>query len=52
MYDSYFNFSQQILKDCGLNPKVGSIPVAFKTPVFGHPSSNYGTFIAPGVIVT
>ncbi|KAK6632870.1 hypothetical protein RUM43_012609 [Polyplax serrata] len=52
MYDSYFNFSQKILKDCGLNPKVATIPVAFHTPVYGSLSSNYGTFIAPGVIVT
>ena len=52
MYESYFNFSKEILKDCGMNPKVATIPVTFHAPIYGSFSSNYGTFIAPGVIVT
>lgn len=52
MYSAFSNFSHQILEDCQANPKIGSIPVAFQDPVFGRFESNYGTFIAPGVIVT
>lgn len=52
MYEAYFNFSNQILEDCGENPKVAMIPISFNEPVFGRLDSNYGTFIAPGVIVT
>lgn len=49
---SFFNFIQQVLKDCNMNPMIGQIPVRFNKPVYGTDTPNFTDFAAPGVILT
>lgn len=49
---SFFNFIQQVLKDCKMNPMIGRIPVRFNKPVYGTDTPNFTDFAAPGVILT
>lgn len=49
---AYFDFIEDILKDCELNPSVGRIPISWNTPIYGDRIPNFTDFAAPGVQLT
>lgn len=49
---TYRDFGQQILSDCGGNPKLADIPIQFKNPIYGTSTPSFTDFVAPGVILT
>lgn len=48
----FFDFINQVLKACDVNPSLAKIPVRFNNPVYGTQSPNFTDFAAPGVILT
>lgn len=48
----FFNFINEVLTDCDVNPSVAKIPVNFKPPIYGSETPNFTDFAAPGVILT
>ncbi|XP_018804572.1 PREDICTED: ABC transporter G family member 20 [Bactrocera latifrons] len=49
---TFFDFVEDILRDCELNPKIGRIPVDWQKPIYGTRNPNFTDFAAPGVILT
>lgn len=49
---AYFDFIEDILKDCDVNPSVGRIPIAWNKPIYGDRIPNFTDFAAPGVQLT
>lgn len=49
---SYFDFIDEILTACELNPALGHIPIRWENPVYGDQTPNFTDFAAPGVILT
>lgn len=49
---TYKAFAQDLLRECGQNPKLGDIPIQFKTPIYGTSTPSFTDFVAPGVILT
>jgi hypothetical protein len=49
---TYRNFAQDLLRSCDNNPKLGDVPIQFKTPVYGSNDPSFTDFVAPGVILT
>lgn len=52
LQEAYNKFMMDYLKDCGSNPKLGAIPVAFGETIYGKKNPNFTDFVAPGVVVT
>lgn len=48
----YGDFAQNLMADCDLPRKLGSIPVRFETPVFGSFDAEFKQYAAPGVVMT
>ncbi|RLU22987.1 hypothetical protein DMN91_005265 [Ooceraea biroi] len=49
---AYQDFTKEVTVACGYGEKLTSIPVNFKTPIYGPISPNFTDFAAPGVILT
>lgn len=49
---AYFDFIDEILSDCGINPSLGHIPIKWESPIYGVEKPNFTDFAAPGVILT
>lgn len=49
---SYFDFIDEMLTDCELNPSLGHIPIRWEKPIYGTHTPNFTDFAAPGVILT
>ncbi|KAL7730642.1 hypothetical protein ACLKA6_003419 [Drosophila palustris] len=49
---TFFNFVENMLTDCDMNPKLGRIPVETEQPIYGYRNPNFTDFAAPGVILT
>jgi ABC-type multidrug transport system permease subunit len=49
---TYRQFAQNLLEDCGNNPKLGDVPIQFKEPIYGTNEPSFTDFVAPGVILT
>lgn len=49
---SFFDFIDEILTACDLNPSLGRIPIKWENPVYGTQTPNFTDFAAPGVILT
>lgn len=49
---AYFDFIEDILKDCDVNPGVGKIPISWHKPIYGDRIPNFTDFAAPGVQLT
>lgn len=49
---SFFDFIDDILTSCELNPSLGRIPIHWEKPVYGDQDPNFTDFAAPGVILT
>lgn len=49
---AYFDFIENILIDCEVNPSNGRIPFQWNKPVYGDRKPNFTDFAAPGVILT
>jgi len=49
---AYRDFAQELLSDCGNNPKLADIPIQFKEPIYGSNDPSFTDFVAPGVILT
>ncbi|CAD7092081.1 unnamed protein product [Hermetia illucens] len=49
---TYFEFIENILDDCDIDPKAGRIPINWHKPVYGDRIPNFTDFAAPGVILT
>lgn len=52
LYFSYMDFFQDYLETCGIDRKIGTIPIRFNDPVYGYRTPNFTDFAAPGVILT
>lgn len=52
MYSAYEKFAAAMMRACSSDPRVSQVPIRFLTPVFGRMDSGYGSYVAPGVIVT
>ncbi|XP_054273390.1 ABC transporter G family member 23 isoform X3 [Macrosteles quadrilineatus] len=49
---AYRDFAQELLSDCGNNPKLADIPIQFREPIYGSNDPSFTDFVAPGVILT
>ncbi|KAK7792210.1 hypothetical protein R5R35_000492 [Gryllus longicercus] len=49
---SYRDFAQNLLTDCGENPKLADVPIQFREPIYGSNDPSFTDFVAPGVILT
>lgn len=49
---TYLEFSESIMADCGLPIKLGNIPIDFLTPIYGSFDGVYTDYMAPGIVMT
>ncbi|XP_012522405.1 ABC transporter G family member 20 isoform X2 [Monomorium pharaonis] len=49
---AYQDFAREVTVACNYSDKVTSIPINFKTPVYGPQDPNFTDFAAPGIILT
>uniref|UniRef100_A0A6B2E541 Putative abc transporter n=1 Tax=Phlebotomus kandelakii TaxID=1109342 RepID=A0A6B2E541_9DIPT len=49
---AFFDFIQDVLKACDMNPSLGLVPINFHDPVYGTKDPDFTDFAAPGVILT
>lgn len=49
---AFFDFLDNILTSCQLNPSVGRIPISWQQPIYGDRIPNFTDFAAPGVQLT
>lgn len=52
LYNSYRDFAKELTVACNYSSKLTSIPVDFRTPIYGPLEPNFTDFAAPGVILT
>ncbi|XP_014480825.1 PREDICTED: ABC transporter G family member 23 [Dinoponera quadriceps] len=52
IYSAYMDFARDVTVACNYSEKVTSIPINFKTPIYGPQDPNFTDFAAPGVILT
>lgn len=50
--EMYGDFAQNLMEDCELPRKLGSIPVHYETPVYGSFDVEFKQYAAPGVVMT
>lgn len=50
--ETFMQFAQQLMEDCGFPRQLGNIPVAFETPIYGSFDEEFTNFVAPGVVMT
>lgn len=49
---TYLEFAQSLMSDCGLPIKLGNIPIDFLEPIYGSFDGVYTDYMAPGVVMT
>lgn len=49
---TYLEFAESMMSDCGLPVKLGNIPIDFATPIYGSFDGEYTDYMAPGVVMT
>lgn len=49
---AFFDFIENILSSCQMNPSIGRIPISWKKPIYGDRIPNFTDFAAPGVQLT
>lgn len=49
---TYLEFAQGLMGDCGLPLKLGNIPIDFLNPIYGSFDGVYTDYMAPGVVMT
>lgn len=49
---AYLDFVKEVTVACNYSEKLTSIPVNFKTPIYGPRDPNFTDFAAPGIILT
>ncbi|KAI4501773.1 hypothetical protein M0802_003108 [Mischocyttarus mexicanus] len=49
---SYLDFASEVSVACNYSDKLTSIPIGFKTPIYGPLEPNFTDFVAPGIILT
>ncbi|XP_035721767.1 ABC transporter G family member 20-like isoform X1 [Vespa mandarinia] len=49
---SYFDFARDVTVACNYSEKLTSIPLDFRTPIYGPLNPNFTDFAAPGIILT
>lgn len=49
---TYLEFAQSLMSDCGLPIKLGNIPIGFLEPIYGSFDGVYTDYMAPGVVMT
>lgn len=49
---SFQDFAKEVSRSCNYSEKVNSIPIDFRTPVYGPKEPNFTDFAAPGIILT
>ncbi|XP_076241757.1 ABC transporter G family member 23 [Calliopsis andreniformis] len=52
LYSSYQDFAREVTVACNYSERLTSIPLNFKTPIYGPLEPNFTDFAAPGVILT
>jgi hypothetical protein len=48
----YQTFAQSVMEDCNYPKQLGTIPIQFMTPVYGHMDAEFQEYMAPGVVMT
>ncbi|KAF5308502.1 hypothetical protein FQR65_LT06167 [Abscondita terminalis] len=51
-YESFQDFIHDYLKSCELSPRVVSLPIQWKPPVYGSKNTDFTDFVNPGMILT
>lgn len=51
LYDSYRQYSQDMLSDCGLPKKLDNIPIDFLQPIYGNYEADFKQTMAPAMIM-
>lgn len=49
---TYLEFAEQMMGDCGFPIKLGNVPIDFETPIYGSFDGEYTDYMAPGVVMT
>lgn len=49
---TYLEFAQGLMGDCGFPLKLGNIPIDFLNPIYGSFDGVYTDYMAPGVVMT
>ncbi|XP_024947610.1 ABC transporter G family member 23 isoform X2 [Cephus cinctus] len=49
---SYQDFAREVIVACNYSSKLASLPLDFKTPIYGTEQPNFTDFAAPGIILT
>ncbi|XP_057341033.1 ABC transporter G family member 23 [Microplitis mediator] len=49
---SFQDFAKDVMVACNFSEKLASIPMDFKTPIYGPQEPNFTDFAAPGIILT
>ncbi|XP_018405590.1 PREDICTED: ABC transporter G family member 20 [Cyphomyrmex costatus] len=52
LFYAFQDFAKEITVACNYSEKLTSVPINFKTPIFGPQDPNFTDFAAPGVILT
>ncbi|XP_022918128.1 ABC transporter G family member 20 [Onthophagus taurus] len=52
LYKAFETFFQDYLEVCGIDRKIGQIPMRFNEPLYGANAPDFTDFAAPGVILT
>lgn len=50
--ETYGEFAQKLMVDCGLPRALATIPIDFKKPVYSSFEADFQEYAAPGVIMT
>ncbi|XP_046742307.1 ABC transporter G family member 20 [Diprion similis] len=49
---AFMDFAKNVSRDCDYSEKATSIPMDFRTPIYGPKEPNFTDFAAPGIILT
>lgn len=49
---TFKEFAEQLMSDCGFPRALGNIPINFLEPVYGSYEQEFTDFVAPGVVMT
>lgn len=52
IWETYKEYSEQLMSDCDLPIKSGNIPINLMEPIYGSYNSDYTDSMAPGLILT
>ncbi|XP_014480712.1 PREDICTED: ABC transporter G family member 23-like [Dinoponera quadriceps] len=52
LFDRFFEFYKDVMKDCRISPKFANLPIHLEDPVYGVMDTDFKRFMAPGYILT